>query len=449
MRISRFAPAAALLAVVLALPLVATALPIGGNGATVTDVAERLPAVEEDVVTVYNSGSLESDVESNAFRAAFESGADAAIGGSASIGMTAVRRGGATVQAAAPGWAYPMGTTVLPKDPIGRLMGNEVSGVLSDQTVVMSALTASLRGAQAGDTISLTATWGGQVTYEIGAIVADEITGGTELLMTPEAAARVGLQRKSRVVLWGFDSRDAVDDALADNGLISTSIRVRRSWDPFDPDFTIGMARTKEALGEFAFRVNGNGSVSIDSGWKNANITSGSIGGLSLVTGCHKTVRVSLQNAMNEVIAAGLANTINYTHANTAGGCYLARFNRLSTNSSIGFLSRHTWGMAIDTNTIGSCQGCAPPDFATNPGGCDTVRIFRKHGFSWGGNFLRPDGMHFEWVGERRDEFPYPSRYCPNVGSGGALLEDLPVEQTQRATLFADDGLMAHGAEQH
>ena len=170
-----------------------------------------------------------------------------------------------------------------------------------------------------------------------------------------------------------------------------------------------------------------------------ANITSGSIGQLRLYTGCHKTVRPSLQAAMNEVIAAGLEYSINYTHANSAGGCYYPRFNRLTPNSRLGFLSRHSWGQAVDTNTVGSCQGCAPPDMH-----CGTVRIFRKHGFAWGGNFLTPDGMHFEWVGEQRDHLPYPSRYCPNPGSsaldasGGDQTPS--VAESGRATFFADDG---------
>ena len=115
---------------------------------------------------------------------------------------------------------------------------------------------------------------------------------------------------------------------------------------------------------------------------------------------------------MDEVVASGLAGTINYYDANRAGGCFGPRFNRLTPDSSVGFLSRHSWGQAVDTNTIGSCQGCAPPDMD-----CRTVQIFRKHGFAWGGNFLTPDGMHFEWVGERRDQFAYPSRFCPNAVS--------------------------------
>jgi hypothetical protein len=134
----------------------------------------------------------------------------------------------------------------------------------------------------------------------------------------------------------------------------------------------------------------------------------------------------------------GLGGTIDVTNANTYGGCHLARFNRLTPDSSLGFLSRHSWAMAFDTNTVGSCQGCAPPDFATRPGGCTAVQVFRKHGFAWGGNFLTPDGMHFEYVGERRDLLPYPSRWCQNTGPLA-----LSTEQAGIDGLYADDGLFS------
>ncbi len=424
------------LALVSAIPVLAMGDPAIEGPAGGAEPAVRIPGPsgpDVDVVTIYNSGALRSDVGARALAASQAAGGTGAIGRSASTGMQRVRRGGSVVQQAPFGYAYPMGTTMLPTHAIANLMGNDVAGALTATDIVMSERTANLRGARAGDVVDLVASNGAVLPFTIADVVPDEITGGTELLLSLEAAARLGVTRESRIVLWGFDSQAALNAELVRQNLISTSIRVRRSWDPPDPDFTLGMARTKEALGEFAYRINSSGSVSIDSTWKNANISYGSIGQLTLRSGCHSVVRGALTNAMTEVIAAGLGGTINYYNANRAGGCYVPRFNRLSPNSSIGFLSRHTWGQAIDTNTIGSCQGCAPPDMD-----CRTVRIFRRHGFAWGGNFLTPDGMHFEWVGERRDIGLYPSRYCGNTNAGS--LSALETE-SGRSTIFADDGL--------
>lgn len=427
-----------------ALPVIALSDPQIDGPAAVAQPAVRVPGPsgpDVDVVTIYNSGALRSDVGARALAATRAAGGTGAIGRSASTGMRRVRRGGSVVQQAPSGYSYPMATTVLPAHAVANLMGNDVAAVLTATDIVMGQLTAELRGARAGDIVDLVASNGAVLQFTIAKVVPDEISGGTELLLSIEAAERLGVTRESRMVLWGFDSRASLDAELIRQNLISTSIRVRRSWDPPDPDATLGMAQTKAALGEFAYRVNSNGSVSIDSTWKNANISAGSIGQLSLRSGCHNLVRAALTDAMNEVIATGLQNTINYFHANTAGGCYVPRFNRLTPNSSIGFLSRHTWGQAVDTNTVGSCQGCAPPDFADpvrKPGGCDVVRIFRKHGFAWGGNFLTPDGMHFEWVGKRRDVGLYPSRYCGNTNAGSLAALD---GESERSTIFADDGL--------
>jgi hypothetical protein len=405
--------------------------------AVATRQAEPATPLAAEVVTIFNSGPLREDVADRAVAAARASGASIAFGRAASVGMVALRRGAAPVQVPQQGFAYPMGTTVLTPDLIARTMGREISALLGPDTAVMGALTAGLRGAQAGDVMDLVSGNGSIVPITVAAVVDDDVIGGTELLIVPAAADRLGITSLNRAVLWGFPSQASIDAAMAATGLVSTSIRIRRSWDPADPDNTIGMARTKAALGEFSYRVNANGSVSVDDTWRSRYITSGGISGLSLQTGCHSTVRVALQAAMDEVTARGLRGTINFSDANTAGGCFLARFNRLTPDSSLGFLSRHSWGMAVDTNTVGSCQGCAPPDFATIPGGCQTVQIFRKHGFAWGGNFLTPDGMHFEWVGEPRDQLSYPSRFCSNV----VTTAPLTAEPTERATLFADDGL--------
>ena len=427
----------------------ATALPVLAlSGSTdlpaaVTERAERLPGDEEDVVTVFNSGELTSDVAQRAMQAVTAAGGTGEIGRSASVGMQRVRRGAAIVQQAPPGAAFPMATTMLPKRAVFALMGASVAASLSSTSLVMGELTASLRGAQAGDVVDLVASNGTVVAFTIGAVVADDITGGTELLMSIEGADRLGVSRLSQIVLWDFDSRADINRELTANGLVSTSIRIRRTWDAFDPDLTLGMARTKEALGEFWYKVSSSGSgVSISLDWYYANIDrSGPIGKLNLRSGCHRVVRVALANAMAELISLGLENTINYSDANSAGGCWTARFSRLSPNSSIGFLSRHTWGMAVDTNTQGSCLGCKDPDMD-----CRTVRVFRKHGFAWGGNFLRPDGMHFEWVGEPRHQGLYPSRYCPNVESATSAAFG---GDTQRSTLFVQDGLSSAGGDEH
>jgi hypothetical protein len=438
----RIALAAVLFALAVPTVVVAAVTQIGTGGATVSEPAVRLTPPVGDIVTVYDSGSLDASTEANAVAAAREAGADFTIREAASIAMQRIVRGATVVQQAPSTLSIPMGTTVFDIDVIGAIMGTEASAAVSGTSLVMSRRTADLRGAQTGDVVTLRSAFGAEVDFSIGAVIDDEITGGTELLITPEGAERLNLRRKSSVVMWGFESRADIDQALADNDLVSTRIRIRRSWDPFDPDTGLGMARTKELLGEFAYRVNSNGSVTQEASWQAANLPPGRVllnSFVAIRARCHLVIEPALREAFAEIASVGAQTAFDLDDANTAGGCHNPRFNRLANSTSIGFLSRHSWGMAIDTNTQGSCQGCAPPNFVTRPGGCTAVRIMRKHGFAWGGNYLTPDGMHFEYVGEPRDQLPYPSRYCPNIVDDNTLT----IEITQRATLFDDAGLVA------
>ncbi len=145
----------------------------------------------------------------------------------------------------------------------------------------------------------------------------------------------------------------------------------------------------------------------------------------------------AIQGALTEIAAAGLAGEIELASTNSIGGCFNPRLNRITGN--LGFLSRHSWGMALDVNITANPQGRAPRM------NCDVVRIFRRWGFAWGGNFPTPDGMHFEYVGERRDGWAYPSRYCPNTTGGSPdrieqRTEGSSAGDTGRTMLFAADG---------
>lgn len=56
-------------------------------------------------------------------------------------------------------------------------------------------------------------------------------------------------------------------------------------------------------------------------------------------------------------------------------------------------MSLHSYAIAIDLNYEGNELGDSTPAMDRN-----VVKIFKKHGFFWGGDYRgRKDGMHFEW----------------------------------------------------
>jgi hypothetical protein len=434
----RWIGASAVVAVVLAGAVAAQALgPVvtAGGPAVPARPAVRALAVT-DVVSVSDTSDLDESTRAGAIAAASAAGGVGVEGRGFTAGMTQVLRGGAVVQQAPSGWRFPMGVTTLPIDAIGRVMSARVSATLAGGGVVMGRTSADLRGAQVGDTIDLLASDGSTRRFTIGLVADDAEVGGAELVMSPAQADWIGARTLSYVLIFGFRDRAAIDAALAAQGLTTRSlVRIRRSWDLASPDSTLGMARTKALLGEFAFTVSASGAMSVSTSWSSANIppTRELLDPIIQIRAqCHRVIKPALQAALAEVAASGLAGAIDVANANTYGGCYYPRYNRLA--GSLGTISRHSWGMALDTNTTSNPQGGVP---LMN---CNVVRIFRKHGFAWGGNFTMSDGMHFEWVGEPRDQLPYPSKYCPNLVPLPLEDSEIPVEATARPTFFAEDG---------
>ncbi len=384
--------------------------------ATVSERAARVEQSTGDLAVVFDIGDVDRFVVEAAARVATRVGGAASVGRSGSLGMQRITRGTTTVHAPPSGYLIPMVYTSLPRGSIGRVMGSDVSAVLSRDSVVMNEVTAELTGAAVGDVLVMQAANGSAVPLTITGVRPYEQIGWAELVFDDRVAARLGASADTRAIIYGFDDRSAFDAAVRAEGLEGRKdTQVNRSWDPPNPDSTLSTARTKVALGEPWYRFATDGSVIMHPTWKATNLTADRVllnDTIRIRAQCHVKVVGDLEAALAEVAAVGLGGAIDVANANAFGGCYVPRFSRVS--GQIGFLSRHTYGMALDTNTTSNCAGCRPRM------NCDVVRIFRKHGFAWGGNFRRPDGMHFEWVGERLDQIDYPSTYCPNIVSGAS-----------------------------
>jgi hypothetical protein len=98
---------------------------------------------------------------------------------------------------------------------------------------------------------------------------------------------------------------------------------------------------------------------------------------------CHKALFPQLRAALRTIEDRGLTHLIsNY------GGCFGPRFIGLDPD---GRISHHAWGVAFDINVRDNAFGAEPN---LDP---KIVAAIEQWGFTWGGRWIIPDGMHFEW----------------------------------------------------
>ena len=324
------------------------------------------------------------------------------------ISLTAQTRAGKDIFRLGDGWRIPMATMVAANDYVRATGGDAMADVVARGQVLMGETAAEVRGAQVGDVLILRDRKFWMRPFTIGAIVADEFVDWGDLLMSSSAAAALGEMPVSQIAITQIVSPASVLAGLKKKGItIGTMYRLRTSWDRKNPDGTLGTATTKKLLGEFSYRPTVGSSILVAGSWTSRNIAwKVRYADIKLGNNCHRMVVDAIQGALTEIKNAGLSRFVDTANSNRYGGCFVGRYNRLAGN--FGAPSRHAWGMAFDINTDTNPQGGVPQM------NCAVVRIFRKWGFAWGGNFWPEDGMHFEYVGEQRDQLGYPSRYCPN-----------------------------------
>ena len=335
-------------------------------------------------VEVRQSGGLTEDTIARVQGAAALSGAAVTDIDRVTLRLLAVKRGEAVVQAPTEGFGYPLLVSTI--DYYSPLVGNEISNVLSAGEVVIGTLAASLRGAQVGDVLSLESVAGTTVDLPVGAIVPDEAIHWSELLIDRSVGVQLGIDRPFALLLWGGDLA-RVEEVLAASQL-DPSVRLAGPTTEPMSDRVLPIAVVKQRFGEFAMRSLGGDEIEVDPTWKATNIVTVDLAPLGLFE-CHRLLVPYIRGVVDELTRAQLLDQVDPGDFQLAGGCFNARLNR---GADPGFsVSRHSWGIAIDINPSTNAFGAAP---SLSP---HVVDVFRRWGFSWGGTWVVPDGMHFEW----------------------------------------------------
>lgn len=302
--------------------------------------------------------------------------------------MKSARNGTGLVEGTAPGYGIPLElAAVEPREYARFVARRDRSAVraLSRGEIVLAETEVELRGAGRGLRIDV-----GERTVRASGVVSDLTTNGYEGLLAGPPPAE--WQRADRFVLAHLrrpSDRTAVERVLESLMPPGQPLQTRvEGENPFlrYGDAVLPQLLVKDAFGEFAARPLPDGTIQIEDDWVRENIRSADVPILGEVT-CHRALFPQLVGALGDIQEQGLAHTV---HPQQFSGCYSARF---ISSDPTGRLSHHSWGIAIDLN--------APENTFGTKGNMDTrvVDIFEdRWGFTWGGRWVVPDAMHFEWI---------------------------------------------------
>lgn len=278
------------------------------------------------------------------------------------------------------GYSFPLEVAFVPRSAFAQVMPQgETIPRLDDGEAVIAETAYALRGEPAVP-FSIDTDQG---ALRVIGMVADETSAGFELIAG--GSAPQGWGARYTVAAGEVSARD-IRRAVAPH--VDGPFRVRRSSDtPFlrHADAVHPPMLLKERFGEFAARPLPDGRLDVDKAWRDRNIVEKEVPVLGRIT-CHRLFLEQIEQALGDAQRKGLAREID---PGGYAGCYSARFI-LSDPS--GRLSSHAWGAAFDINAPGNAYGAEPTMDRR------LVRHMEEWGLFWGGRWMIPDGMHFEWA---------------------------------------------------
>jgi len=256
---------------------------------------------------------------------------------------------------------------------------------LARREAVMGVTEAAIRHLGPGATLVF-----GNAKVRVAGIVPDAEIGAHEIFMARSAANRLGIKvaRYLLVDPGARTSRRRLTSRMRATLPPGLPLRVRGPGEtPFfrQGDAVLPPVQLKELFGEFAARPTTGGFLVIDSAWVRTHIVNATVPVLGTVT-CNRAIIPQLRGALAEIEREGLSRLIP---RRDYAGCYSSRF--INRNPEAG-ISHHAWGVAFDVNVSRNPFGRTPHQDPR------VVAIFEQWGFTWGGRWLRPDGMHFEFV---------------------------------------------------
>jgi hypothetical protein len=293
-------------------------------------------------------------------------------------------------------FAYPMDAfAVQAKDYAPFVAGSvreRIVRTLSAGKAVLGEHSARLRRLGAGGTLTFRTG-----SVRVGAVVPDDAVGWSEVLVNRETGRRLGITHER--YLLAQPARDLTRPAwkrlllpfVGQDPLrvdVPGGTRFVRVASGVNPPILV-----KLAFGEFAATPQSNPAyLTIDPAWVEKHIVTTEVPLLGTIT-CNRKLIPMVRGALQDILASGLMSEIK-----VYSGCWASRTVSRSPTAPP---STHAYGAAIDINAPQNPYGTKP---TMNR---DVVRIFESWGFNWGGDFLIPDGHHFEFQ-RFPDQLPTP-----------------------------------------
>jgi hypothetical protein len=258
-----------------------------------------------------------------------------------------------------------------------------MTDALAEGSAVLGSTSSTLRRLGAHGALSF-----GSREVDVAGVVPDRTVGASEVFVSARTARTLGVIIPRWLLILPqpgtpFDRLEVAIRGVAPSG---TPLVVRAyGQTPYlrYGDAVLAPSIEKSVAGEFAAYPEPNGSIVVDPAWVRANIETADVPILGRVT-CNRVLFPMLRAALSQVVREGLSRLVD---PNDYAGCYVPRFIGRTSDRPI---SHHAWGTALDVNVLHNPMGGTPHQDPR------LVAIFEQHGFTWGGRWVVPDGMHFE-----------------------------------------------------